>query len=221
MSESHRFNLESYGEVLRISTLETGDAGNYSCHVSNHFGRDSITYSLDVRLSRNNGVPPAPPTFSVSAATPSSITLSWSPASADGGSPLLAYRLHYHREYGSWDRVEVAPERVQYTLDGLKCGTNYLFYIQVQKGGGNIEKKLLYAIQFQAVNDFGVGERTDTAAARTTGTAPLAPASSKSLVSANSTSISLNLRSWESGGCPISRFAIPLSKACLIAFQEN
>ncbi len=83
-------------------------------------------------MSRNNGVPPAPPTFSVSGSTPSSITLSWSPAPSDGGSPLLSYRLHYHREFGDWDRVEVSPDKSRFSLDGLRCGTNYQFYIQVK-----------------------------------------------------------------------------------------
>ncbi len=147
-----------------------------------------IFFSLpSCSVSRNNGVPPAPPTFSVAASTPSSITLSWSAATrADGGSPILAYRLHYRRQFGDWERAEVPPEMTRHTLNGLRCGTSYQFYIQ-------------------AVNDFGVGERTDTVSARTAGTAPIAPTDAQALIRANSTSISLNLRAWQSGGCPISR----------------
>jgi hypothetical protein len=55
------------------------------------------------------------------------------------------------------------------------------------------------------VNDFGVGDRTDTASARTTGSPPFAPYNASAFIRANSTSIALNLLSWRSGGCPISR----------------
>ena len=71
--------------------------------------------SFSPPVSRNNGVPPAPPQLSVLGATSSSITLSWNASSSsgpaanyDGGSPLLAYHLHYHREFGDWERVEVS-----------------------------------------------------------------------------------------------------------------
>ncbi len=53
LAPSHRFHFSSDGESLRISPLELGDAGNYSCDVSNHFGRDRITYALDVRRKRS------------------------------------------------------------------------------------------------------------------------------------------------------------------------
>ena len=72
--------------------------------------------SSSTPVSRNNGVPPAPPQLSVLGTTSSSITLSWNASSSgpaagtsyDGGSPLLAYHLHYHREFGDWERVEVS-----------------------------------------------------------------------------------------------------------------
>ncbi len=95
-------------------------------------------------------MPPAPPHLSVLTTTSNAITLAWNASgSADGGSPLLAYHLHYHREFGDWDRVEVllqhhhrglrdgggpgAADAVEnnYTFRTLKCGTKYQFYIQV------------------------------------------------------------------------------------------
>ena len=76
-------------------------------------------------MSRNNGVPPAPPQLSVLGATSNSITLSWNASSSaasagepyeasygGGGSPLLAYHLHYHREFGDWERVEASVEKI-------------------------------------------------------------------------------------------------------------
>lgn len=114
LGESGRLALANSGEVLRLSNLRSDDAGNYTCRVTNHFGSDQITYHLDVRrktkaffflpknvpklppVSRNNGVPPAPPTFAVTGSTPSSISLTWAAATAaDGGSPILAYNLYF------------------------------------------------------------------------------------------------------------------------------
>ena len=43
-----------------------------------------------------------------SASTFSSISLGWTP-SVDGGAPLVAYRVHYHREFGDWDRAPLTP----------------------------------------------------------------------------------------------------------------
>ena len=58
----------------------------------------------------------------------------------------------------------------------------------------------------EAINEFGVGERTETVTSATQGTPPIAPLSSMMVV--NSTSIDLNLASWGSGGCDISSFVI-------------
>ena len=141
-------------------------------------------------MSRNNGVPPAPPTLGILESAPSSITLSWTPPALDGGSPLIAYRLHYHREFGDWERVEISPEQNSYSLHQLKCGTKYQFYIH-------------------AVNDFGAGERTETIPASTAGSAPIAPDSTNEIIaSVNSTSIAVDLNSWIDGGCRISSFVI-------------
>jgi len=53
-----------------------------------------------------------------------------------------------------------------------------------------------------------VGERTETASARTSGKAPAAPATARELLRANATSIDLNLRAWSDGGCAISSFVV-------------
>nr|XP_040566824.1 Down syndrome cell adhesion molecule-like protein Dscam2 [Lepeophtheirus salmonis] len=177
---------------LWITALELSDSGNYSCMVKNHFGSDSILIYLTVKKSRNNGVPPAPPTLSVVQTTPSSITLGWTP-SADGGSPLLGYRIHHHREFGDWDRTDINPLNNSFTLKNLRCGTHYQFYIQ-------------------GVNDFGVGERTETVSARTRGTSPIAPFN-EDFISVNSTSIVLKLDAWRMGGCPISSFVVEYRKS--------
>ena len=60
----------------------------------------------------------------------------------------------------------------------------------------------------QAINDFGVGERTETISARTQGSAPISPTLSRDFLRVNSTSIVLNLAKWQNGGCPISSFVV-------------
>ena len=89
------------------------------------FPSSFINPSSSTPVSRNNGVPPAPPQLSVLGTTSSSITLSWNASSSsssgpagnyDGGSPLLAYHLHYHREFGDWERVEVSVVVQRYSV---------------------------------------------------------------------------------------------------------
>ena len=97
-----------------------------------------------ISVSRNNGVPPAPPgDLAVTSVTKSSVTLSWLPSKIDGGSPVTAYRLNYHRQFGDWDRVDVPANLSIYILQNMRCGTVYQFFME-------------------AINDFGIGERTET-----------------------------------------------------------
>ena len=85
----------------------------------------------------------------------------------------------------------MASNMSSYSLLGLRCGTIYQFFME-------------------AINEFGVGERTETVTSATQGTPPIAPLSSMMVV--NSTSIDLHLASWGSGGCDISSFVIEYRK---------
>ena len=153
----------------------------------------SLFFSFTV--SRNNGVPPAPPSsLTLTSASKAIVTLHWPPSRVDGGSPVTTYRLHYHRQFGDWDRVDLSSNVSSYSLHGLKCGTVYQFFME-------------------AINEFGVGDRTDTLTASTQGSPPIAPLSvSLALSSINSTSIDLDLGAWRSGGCDISSFVIEYRK---------
>ena len=154
-----------------------------------------ISLSLSFTVSRNNGVPPAPPSsLTLTSASKAIVTLHWPPSRVDGGSPVTTYRLHYHRQFGDWDRVDLSSNVSSYSLHGLKCGTVYQFFME-------------------AINEFGVGDRTDTLTASTQGSPPIAPLSvSQALSSINSTSIDLDLGAWRSGGCDISSFVIEYRK---------
>lgn len=147
-------------------------------------------------VSRNNGVPPSPPAMlEVASKSRSSVTLVWPPSQVDGGSPVTSYRLQYHRQFGDWDRIDLKGNDSSHTLVGLRCGTTYQFFME-------------------AINEFGVGERTDTVTASTNGSPPKAPIStSTGILSVNTTSIDINLFAWASGGCDISSFVIEYMKA--------
>ena len=64
----------------------------------------------------------------------------------------------------------------------------------------------------QALNDFGVGERTETVSDQTKGSAPIAPESTIHLIKVNSSSIILDLAAWIDGGCPITSFVVEYQK---------
>ena len=62
------------------------------------------------------------------------------------------------------------------------------------------------------MNDFGVGERTETVSDQTKGSAPIAPESTDHLIKVNSSSIILDLAAWIDGGCPITSFVVEYQK---------
>jgi hypothetical protein len=49
MDSPTRLRLQDNGLKLRIEQLEMSDAANYSCHAHNLYGRDDITYHLEVK----------------------------------------------------------------------------------------------------------------------------------------------------------------------------
>ena len=46
---SSRLLFEDNGFKLRLDQLEMSDAANYSCQAENFYGRDAITYHLQVK----------------------------------------------------------------------------------------------------------------------------------------------------------------------------
>ena len=51
---SSRLLFEDNGFKLRLEQLEMSDAANYSCQAENFYGRDSITYHLQVKCKKNS-----------------------------------------------------------------------------------------------------------------------------------------------------------------------
>ncbi|XP_049855065.1 Down syndrome cell adhesion molecule-like protein 1 [Schistocerca gregaria] len=172
---------------LSISPTRSSDSGEYSCEAENVFGSDRVVYSVTVREAWNSGVPAAPLDLRATPAGYDSILLQWR-LPEEARRTVQGHYLFYKKEFGEWEQVRLAAEDRNWTLGELQCGTRYQLYLQ-------------------AFNQEGRGAATPTATVRTLGTAPVAPTDSK-LIRINSTSISLNLRSWEDGGCPITSVVV-------------
>lgn len=119
--------------------------------------------------------------------TTTAVTMSWEVTAKDT-KPITGFVLYWKSESTDWSERGVDGGTTTHTFEDLNCGTRYHFY----------------AIAF---NDVGRSEPSPSISATTSGGAPLAPDKSD-LVSANSTAVSLNLRTWKDGGCPIRFFAI-------------
>ena len=67
----------------------------------------------------------------------------------DGGAPIRGYNLHYKRENGEWDVVQVGRQQNNYILHDLFCGTPYQIYVVAFNHIGKISKhNLKYKISF-------------------------------------------------------------------------
>ncbi|XP_015187903.1 PREDICTED: Down syndrome cell adhesion molecule-like protein Dscam2 isoform X4 [Polistes dominula] len=170
---------------LHICALEQSVAGNYTCSAKNQFGEDSVTYTLVVVM------PPRSPTLELQYTTTNSIRLRWTHPD-NGGATIQGYVLSYKRDQGGWEEIALSPEQTEFILTGLKCGSSYLAHLT-------------------AHNRVGTGDPSSLISATTKGTAPLLP-KERDIISANGTSVRLNLLSWPNGGCPIQYYTVEYRK---------
>ncbi|GLH10491.1 Protein sidekick [Gryllus bimaculatus] len=177
-NRSHRVLADG---SLAMGPLKPDDAGNYSCLAENVFGKDEVSYGLIVQ------VPPSQPVLTIPATTMRTISLQWKVVD-NGGSPITGYTLNYKREFGEWQELSIDPDRKTYTLDGVKCGSVYQLYIT-------------------AINGVGNSKSSSVVTANTKGSAPRIPLQDDLLV-VNSTSVTLFLDAWPSGGCPLQYFVV-------------
>uniref|UniRef100_A0A1S4GPA3 Uncharacterized protein n=1 Tax=Anopheles gambiae TaxID=7165 RepID=A0A1S4GPA3_ANOGA len=166
---------------LKIHSVEPQIAGNFTCSAKNLFGEDEIHYML-IALQTPNVTQ-----LSIQYTSFDSLRVTWEVAS-DGGAPIQGYNLYYRTTSGAWSNVAIPSDQMAYTLNGLKCGTQYI-------------------LKINAHNKVGVGMFTEELAVRTKGKAPHIP-EERELFNTNSSCLNLFLTSWLNGGCPISHFSI-------------
>ncbi|KAF0288254.1 Down syndrome cell adhesion molecule-like protein Dscam2 [Amphibalanus amphitrite] len=184
LSNSPRHSQSGDGD-LAVTAVTARDAGNYTCHVSNAYGSDRVTYSVTVL-----DVPP-PPVLRVTEASSHSVTVRWSSGDA-AGLAIRRYRLQFWpaAETNSEPPAEVVLERLvrEHRLGGLLCGT-------------------VYRLQLRAVNRLGASEPSRTAEVRTSGRPPVLT-NAAHLLAANGSGITVRLHLWSDQGCPVTRFTV-------------
>ncbi|KAJ0175513.1 hypothetical protein K1T71_008672 [Dendrolimus kikuchii] len=171
---------------LQIAGVAREDAGEYSCHVDNQFGTDTVTHTLSVLA------PPFPPQLSIASSSVSSLTLRLKPSADEDQSPAAGYTIHYKQEFGDWETVQIPSSTDTYTLENLFCGSRYQLYVT-------------------AYNGIGTGEASDVVIARTRGSKPPVPRAAD-FIEVGSSSVTLHLKQWLDGGCPMSHFVVENKK---------
>ncbi|CAH3959184.1 unnamed protein product [Pieris brassicae] len=171
---------------LQIAGVAREDAGEYSCHVENQFGTDTVTHTLSVLA------PPFPPQLSIASSSVSSLTLRLKPPVDADQSPAAGYTIHYKQEFGDWETVQIPSNTDTYTLENLFCGSRYQLYVT-------------------AYNGIGTGEASDVVIARTRGSKPPVPRAAD-FIEVGSSSVTLHLKQWLDGGCPMSHFVVENKK---------
>ncbi|KAG8193109.1 hypothetical protein JTE90_013867 [Oedothorax gibbosus] len=187
-------------ESFVYKTLEIGESFKEECHVTSL--RRNTKYSVVVQAFNSKGAgppsdevvvetlendPPLTPPLTIMDRTSTSLHLAWD-SNYDKGNPVSGYFLHHKPEQGEWQESHMAGDQSSYLFPNLECGSKYHFFLI-------------------AYNKAGKGEASEILVAKTEGGAPMAP-DKQSLLSTNMTSASLNLNSFNDGGCPIFNFRV-------------
>uniref|UniRef100_T1JA70 Down syndrome cell adhesion molecule-like protein Dscam2 n=1 Tax=Strigamia maritima TaxID=126957 RepID=T1JA70_STRMM len=178
VDKSDRLYVSTDGS-LTITNIQEKDAGNYSCKLSNTFGMDQVVYTLIVLA------PPSKPNLAVTLVTTTTLDVQWK-VGIKGASPIIGYLLHFKKEFGTWQVIDIGAREDGHRLYDLQCGTNYHLYVI-------------------AVNKVGQSEQSKTLTLRTKGQVADIPPKEE-LIEEGSTYITVRLDSWKSATCPILNF---------------
>ncbi|XP_042867937.1 Down syndrome cell adhesion molecule-like protein Dscam2 isoform X1 [Penaeus japonicus] len=176
-----RMRLLTEGSLL-IREVSRDDAGEYTCHVENPYGQDTVTHTLLIQA------PPHPPEIQLQSTTTNSIEVKLKPSVIDDTTPIHGYTVYYKPEFSTWESVQVPASTRSYTLEGLWCGSRYQIYAS-------------------AYNKIGTGESSEILNTRTKGKKPEVPEVHR-FVEVSSTTINLHLKAWQDGGCPMNYFVV-------------
>ncbi|CAK1602580.1 unnamed protein product [Parnassius mnemosyne] len=179
-----RLIIDSYRLIM--PKLEARLADNYTCvvrGVGGMGGEERGTWELRVRG------PPARPRLRLSAAAPHALHLAWDAPPANDH--VHSYSLEHARGADeAWHGTWVAGTVRAHALRRLACGA-------------------AYRVRLAAFGPVGSSPHSAELAVSTSG-GPPKPALEKNLFTTNSSCIRLNLLTWDSNGCIISRFVISI-----------
>nr|XP_045611137.1 Down syndrome cell adhesion molecule-like protein Dscam2 isoform X3 [Procambarus clarkii] len=176
-----RIRLLNEGSLL-IREVSRDDAGEYTCHVENPYGQDTVTHTLLIQA------PPHPPEITLQSTTTNSIEVKIKPSVIDDTTPIHGYTIFYKPEFSNWESIQVPSSTRTYSLEGLWCGSRYQIYAS-------------------AYNKIGTGESSEILNTRTKGKKPEVPEVNR-FVEVSSSSITLHLNAWLDGGCPMNYFVV-------------
>ena len=189
---------------LHIHSVESSLSGNYTCSAKNLFGEDQIVYKVIAMK------PPSPPQINVHFASADSIRITWE-TSDDGGASIQGYIVSYRMVTGAWIKVDLTPENTGFTINHLKCGTQYIIkvsaYNRVGDGQSTEEINVWTKGKSKLVNGFVVSLRIGFPSLFFRSTESLEP-EEQDFIQSNSTCINLHLVAWNNGGCPITHFSV-------------
>ncbi|VVC34250.1 Hypothetical protein CINCED_3A009503 [Cinara cedri] len=172
-------------KVLSDGSLSVGPVddssykGNYTCHVENIFGKDYISYTINVLY------PPAAPDFQVDVISTSALLVQWKPVKQPDA-VTTSYVIFYRTDDEQPQRVDVDSDRFTYTVDRLKCGSKY-------------------TVTMRTMNTVGVSGDSPVTEVFTKGGVPKEP-DKDAVLSVNSTSATFTFSSWPTQMCPILSF---------------
>ncbi|EDW39513.1 GL16685 [Drosophila persimilis] len=173
-----------FGDVIshvNITAVKSEDGGDYECRALSKAGVASHSARLNIY------VPPSAPIVSVNSVHKNSVSLQWRVEDI-GGAPLKGFTLTFRREPAEWEELQLDRRINSYVLENLQCGTRYQFTINTY-------------------NTIGTSPSSEVESVKTKGDKPSAPPT-QSFIRLNTTSITLDLSSWQDGGCPILYFSI-------------
>ncbi|KAE8748711.1 hypothetical protein FOCC_FOCC004514 [Frankliniella occidentalis] len=109
-------------------------------------------------------------------------------AGDSGGAAISGFTLHYRRQHGDPNRLDLPRRSLSHELKGLQCGTTY-------------------HLQLVAHNQVGSSPKSSMLSVRTQGQAPGRP-SPAALLSPGPASLQLRLAAWPDNGCPLLYFVV-------------
>ncbi|XP_050430112.1 cell adhesion molecule Dscam2 isoform X2 [Adelges cooleyi] len=167
---------------MTITSLQRPNSDNYTCHVENIHGTDSIVYQIVVQ------VPPEPPVLYTARTTSTSLVFHWR-LSSNGDAPITGYTITYHLlPKGPYKQVSIARHTTSFYLNDLACGQTYQAHIVAHNKVGNSLPSVVIT-------------------AKTKGKKPSWPKKAQ-FIKPNSTYLRLNLEAWSDNDCPITKFVI-------------